>query len=416
MLLLDNKAIGDIVKIKENGEAVNYIIVHKGLPSSMYDSSCDGVWVLREEASEQRVWNTVKENDYANSDINRILNDTYYNAIESSIRNQIKLVKIPYRPGAGTSHEVNTGADGLPCKIFLLSGYEVGITEDQSIYYFVDGAKLAYFDLQDNNTRICNLNGTPTNWWLRMPSGNSINQAVVILADGTGNPRYGITTPEGIRPAFVLPSNLSVNSDGFVTTNSSPTITSDKTGNLGTLVEGFDCNYSVTDVDAADNVTVTLTMDDTMVKSFTATKGQQYTYSLTGNDWLKITNGSHTFKIIATDGIETTENTATFTRACNKLSTTLSAALPANDIIKTCTLKIIGAIPDDAVCVYEVTNNGNDASPVWEDCTDRVKNGSNHVFNNKTAENGFAFNFRITIHRGLSNAGGYIIKVSGGFA
>ena len=46
---LSTKAIGSIVKLKENGTLVDYIVVHKGRPSSIYDASCDGVWLLRKE-------------------------------------------------------------------------------------------------------------------------------------------------------------------------------------------------------------------------------------------------------------------------------------------------------------------------------------------------------------------------------
>lgn len=45
-----------------------------------------------------------------------------------------------------------------------------------------------------------------------------------------------------------------------------------------------------------------------------------------------------------------------------------------------------------------------------------VKNKVNYVFFNKTAEAGFAFNFKVGVKRGDSNTGGYITKVSGKFA
>ena len=46
---LSTKAVGSIVKIKENGKFVDYIVIHQGLPSSMYDASCNGTWLLRKE-------------------------------------------------------------------------------------------------------------------------------------------------------------------------------------------------------------------------------------------------------------------------------------------------------------------------------------------------------------------------------
>ena len=41
---LGAKAVGSIVKIKVNGAAKDFIIVHQGKPSSVYDDSCNGTW------------------------------------------------------------------------------------------------------------------------------------------------------------------------------------------------------------------------------------------------------------------------------------------------------------------------------------------------------------------------------------
>lgn len=89
--------------------------------------------------------------------------------------------------------------------------------------------------------------------------------------------------------------------------------------------------------------------------------------------------------------------------------------MPADAPITLCVLSVAGSIPLDADYSVKVTNNGNDPEPVWEDCTAAVKNGVNHVFANETAENGFAFNFRVEVERGASGLGGYITSVQGGF-
>ncbi len=89
--------------------------------------------------------------------------------------------------------------------------------------------------------------------------------------------------------------------------------------------------------------------------------------------------------------------------------------MAADDQISICVLSVIGLIPADAEYKVEVTNNANDETPVWEDCTTAVKTGANYVFENKTAANGFAFNFRLTAERGPSGEGGYITSVQGGF-
>ncbi len=418
--ILDSKNVGDIVKVMENGAMVNYLIIHKGKPSSMYDNSCDGIWLLREAPLAARIWdgaNGVYNNDYENSDINAWLNGEFLNTIESKTRAAIKTVKIPFKKGAGDAETgVQSGSNGLSCKAFLISGAEVGFPtdlEDEERFY-KDGYYLPYFS--DRTHRIAKSGGRAVEWWLRSAETNYDGGVWYVNSNGvydTFSRNTFATAP--VRPAFILPAYVMVTSDGLVSLNNIPVITSDKTGDLGTLTSGFTCKYSINDDDAADPLTVTLMLDSTTIKTFKAEKGTQYTYSLTGNDWLKITNGSHKFTILATDGKDTVTSTATFTRARRKAMITLASALPADDIIRFCYLKVKGALPMDTVLNCEVTNNADDPAPVWEDCTVKVKSESVYIFKNNTAENGFAFNFRVTIDRGASGTGGYITQISGGF-
>ena len=418
MAYLGDKNVGDIVKIKEDGVAVNYLIVHKGKPSSLYDNSCDGVWLLREKTHSKQAWDGTSssyENDYENSDIEAWLNSTFLNTIDEKIRAAIKTVKIPFKKGVGNaSTGVYSGANGLSCKAFLLSGYEVGFTQSDNPYLPVDGAKLSYFS--DNASRIGkDSTDTAVSRWLRSPYTRNATNVFYVSTDGSCRNEYSYYSTVAVRPAFVLPSSLLVGEDGTVSTNTLPTITSDKTGDLGTLTDGFTCNYSVNDADASDSVSVTLDLDGTQISTFTATKNQQETYTLGGNEWLKVTNGEHTFTINASDGKDAATNAITFTRNLTELTVTLAQPFPADDVISACALNVEGSIPADAVCKYEVTNNALDTEPVWEDCTKKSQAGFSYVFTNKSAENGFAFNFRVTISRGASGSGGYITSISGGF-
>ncbi|MBP1562359.1 MAG: hypothetical protein J6C38_01410 [Oscillospiraceae bacterium] len=418
MAYLGDKAVGDIVKIKEDGTAVNYIIVHKGKPSEMYDDSCDGVWVLREKTHSQRAWHgtssSTSSNDYENSSIESWLNGDFLNTIDEKIREAIKTVIIPYRKGSGTSMTVQSRVNGLSCKAFLLSGYEVGFTRSNNQYLPIDGAKLSYFS--DINSRIGkNSTDTAVDWWLRSPNTRDDASGFFSLTNGSLGGSNTFYSSVAARPAFILPTSLSVDDDGNVSANNPPTITADKTGDIGTLDSGFSCNYSVDDADESDSVSVTLDLDGTQISTFTATKNQQETYTLGGDDWLKVTNGEHTFTISASDGKDTATSTIIFTRNLTELTVTLAQPFPADDVISACALNVEGSIPADAVCKYEVTNNALDTEPVWEDCTKKSQAGFSYVFTNKTAENGFAFNFRVTISRGESGSGGYITSISGGF-
>lgn len=414
MATLGDLNIGDKIQIKENGVKQNYIIVHKGKPSGIYDDSCDGVWLLREKTHSTRAWHgtsgSTSSNDYENSDIEAWLNGDFLNTIDEKIRAEIKTVKIPFKKGVGNaSTGVYSGANGLSCKAFLLSNYEVGFTQSGNQTLPVDGAKLSYFS--DNNSRIGkDSTNTAASWWLRSPYPGNATSVFLVYTDGSDTNIGSISSAIAVRPAFVLPSSLSLSYF-----NNAPTIVSDKSGDLGTIDGGFTCTYSVDDADADDNVTVSLKMDDNVISSFSAVKQQNETFTLEGNDWLKITDGTHSFTINASDGKDIVTNEIVFTRDCKKTVFSLESPMPADDVISVCSLKIKGLIATDTILTCEVTNNANDTTPVWEDCTAKVKAEMVYTFKNKSAENGFAFNFRISAQRGASGAGGYITSIEGGF-
>lgn len=419
---LSTKAVGSTVKLKVNGTAREFLIVHQGRPSTLYDSSCDGTWLLMKDIYENRQWHSSNSNSYKASTIHTYLNGTFLNLFEADIREAIKQVKIPYVNGTANA-AVASGANGLSCKIFLLSGYEVGFRTSDNQYFPVDGAKLSYFDAGTgttaNNKRIAKLNVSATRWWLRSPLTNNSNYAWYVYSSGGCN-FSGCSGSYGIRPALVLPSNLLVSDDGSVQTNTPPTITSTSGSsgvNLGTKSAAFSFKYTPSDADG-DKLTVTEKLDGVTKKTRSnVTSGTQLTFECasTAAEFQKILNGSHTITIEVSDGQEKATFTATFTKAVTQATITLDEPLAVEGDITVAILAVTGEIPVDADYTVEVTNNAKDSSPVWQDATTEVKNGTNIVFENHTNTNGAAFNFRITVKRGSSNTSGYISGVSGAF-
>ena len=611
---LSSKAIGSTIKLKVNGSARNFIVVHQGKPSSVYDDSCNGTWLLMQDIYENRAWHSSNTNDYANSTIHSYLNSTFLNLFESNIKNAIKQVKLPYRKGSGTSTTVTSGSNGLSAKIFLLSATETSF--DFSYMPSGEGAELAYFkgcaDNSSDSKRVAYLNGSATYWWLRSPYCSLFVSALCVVSNGDwGN--NDCSNSYGIRPALILPSTLLVSDDGTVSTNTAPstpgsisvpssimggtnisiswakssdaesnlagykverstnggsswsqiyqgtatsttnnvafgttsvmyrvkaydteglesgwrtssqvtvvnnnapsappsiavpndvkggstlviswtaasdsdgnlsgyilerstdggssytqvykgnaltytdtitkgwstvmyrvkaydsynaqsgyttstkrtvdnntapTITTSSAANLGTKSSGFTISYSVDDKDAGDTLTVTEKLDGTTKRTYTATRKTTNSFAVTGEYFQKITNGSHTMTVTVTDGKATVTKTFTFTKAVTAASITLAKPMEADAQITLCAITVGGLIPADAVFKVEVTNNGKDSSPVWEDATTEARNGRNHLFTNQTAANGFAFNFRVTAERGASGESGYIASIQGGF-
>ena len=222
---LGAKAVGSIVKIKVNGAAKDFIIVHQGIPDAgIYDASCDGTWVLMKDIYENRQWHRTNTNDYAGSTTHSYLNSTFLNLLEPNIKRAIKQVKLPYRKGSGSSETVTSGSNGLSAKIFLLSAAETSFSH--AYMPSGEGTELAYFkgcaDDSSDSKRVAYFGRFADFWWLRSPSCSGYsNYALYIGSDG-GLDDYLSPSSYGIRPAFVLPSTLLVSDDGTVSTNTAP--------------------------------------------------------------------------------------------------------------------------------------------------------------------------------------------------
>ena len=214
-------AVGSTVKIKVNGSSKDFIIIHQGIPNtSIYDASCNGTWLMMKDVYEMRQWHSSNSNSYKASTIHAYLNGTFLNLVDSSVRSAIKTVKIPYVNGTGSGGSVASGSNGLSAKIFLLSSYEVGFSFSDSRYTpYEEGVKLNYFiagkSTDAKNRRNGKYNGTNALWWLRSPYTKGINSAWNVCPN-VGYTSYDCTRENGIRPAFVLPSETLVDKNSNV--------------------------------------------------------------------------------------------------------------------------------------------------------------------------------------------------------
>ena len=400
---LGNKATGSIIKIKENGTLVDFYVAKHD-----YESGLNGTGrtlVVRKDCFDTRQWHTSNVNAYASSAIDAWLNGTYKAMLDADIRGVLGTTKFYYTPGNGT-----TSVTTLQRAVFLLSVTELGKTAS---YANTEGSALPIA----STLQIAYKDGSAVVQWTRSPFTGSTNYAYYLSTSGNVN-SYNCSNTYGSRPAFTLPSNLSVSDDGTVSVNSVPTITSSTANgaNLGTKTAGFNFQYVVNDTDG-DTVTVKEYLDNVLKRSYTATRGATNTFqAVTTANFQTVLNGAHTLKVVANDGKEdSAAYSVTFTKSVTTASVTLTTPLTADDEIAVMVMTLVGSIPDDANLEVLVTNNANDTNPVWEDATADIKAGVNHVFTNKTAVNGFAFNFKLTVSRGASGQGGYISNIGGAF-
>ena len=199
-----------VLKFGVDGTPREFIIVQQGLPSDIYDASCDGTWLLMKDNFERHAWNAITSNAYESSTVNDYLNDSFLYLLDSDVQKIIKQVKVPYHKGEGNTGSVLSGGNGLLCKIFQLSGYEVGFTSVINNYIPVAGSVLAYFNglAAIDEKRIAKYNGNANAWWLRDPYTGDNRKAWQVTTSGGSSSNYVTRDVVCIRPAFILPSNL----------------------------------------------------------------------------------------------------------------------------------------------------------------------------------------------------------------
>ncbi|WP_317380456.1 DUF6273 domain-containing protein [uncultured Intestinimonas sp.] len=199
---------GDIVNLPVKGIMTSHIVVQVGNPDpAMYDASCDGVWLLRQNIVENGQWNSTNVNTLKGSTIMTTMQG-YVTDYDSTVQAAIQTVKIPYCVGGGDT-TVNTLANGLECKMFPLGGYEVGFTTINNSSFPVDGAVLAYFKgtASTDSKRISYFNGSASQWWLRSLYTGNTSDVWCVTYNG-GNEHLAPNNSRATRPCFLLPTTF----------------------------------------------------------------------------------------------------------------------------------------------------------------------------------------------------------------
>lgn len=222
IMQMSDLEIGQVILLNLNNTSWYWRVVHQGRPSSLYDESCNGTWLLMKDIYNDTTWAHSSNNIYENSRVYSYLNANFLDLFDLNIRTAIKQVKIPYRKNGGSSGTDQNGENGLSVKAFLLSGSEVGFTISDDSDFPTDGAKLDYFELGDSKSarskRIATLNSETSRWWLRSPSTSDTSRVWYIYTDGSFR-SSSATTSRGLRPAIILPSDMRVTDDMLLPAN-----------------------------------------------------------------------------------------------------------------------------------------------------------------------------------------------------
>ena len=215
--------------------------------------------------------------------------------------------------------------------------------------------------------------------------------------------------------AYTAYSGYTTSTTRTVNNNTPPVIVCELSDSLGVQNQSISIPYRVTDVDN-DLVTVTEKIDGKVVRSYQAVLGQQGAMTIDAVAFQKVLNGVHTIEITAVDpkGAKAVRSFS-FTKAVHACSITLAEPMQADAIVTRTALSLLKEIPGGAEYQVLVTNNANDDNPVWEDVTATTRAGYNHLFENKVAQKGFAYNLMVTARRGVGGLPGYIASIGGAF-
>lgn len=199
--LLSTKVAGSIIKIKESGSPVEFIVCKHDYESELNGSG--RTLVVRKDCYDKRQWHSSNVNVYATSDIDGWFNSTYKNLLDAEIRGAIGTTKFKYTPGNG-----NNTVSTLERAIFSLSVTELGKAPS---YANKEGTALSIA----SSLQIAYLNGSAAAQWTRSPFRNSKDFACHLVSDGNVDASY-CASSYGSRPAFTLPSNALVDDSGNV--------------------------------------------------------------------------------------------------------------------------------------------------------------------------------------------------------
>lgn len=186
---------GTLIKMNESGAPVEFYVAKIN-----YEEGLNGagrVLVVRKDTYDDRVWDNGNVNAYASSDLDSWFNSTYKNMLDADIRSLIGTTKIRYTPGNG-----NNTVGTLERAIFALSLTELG---QSHTYANTEGSALPI----TSTLRIAYRNGSATTQWTRSPNTNRTNVAWW-LNSGGGIYDSVCNGSGGSRPAFTLPSTITV--------------------------------------------------------------------------------------------------------------------------------------------------------------------------------------------------------------
>ena len=204
------------------------------------------------------------------------------------------------------------------------------------------------------------------------------------ITDNINTVQYRVCSVKGILQSEEYKTAATV----VVQDNYPPFISGDNTA-LGNTATRIKYKYTVYDGDDV-NVTVKEYVNTTLLRTYTATGSQENTLEIDLITWNGLPVGDNTIKIVV---IDDNNATATQTKHFNKIGGVIEFEyVPFGNQIavrpKAINVQLDLVAPLDAKIQVLASNNANDTQPVWDNITTAVLSKHNHVFTNKSKEQG----------------------------
>ena len=214
MATLGSKAVGSIVKIKEDGVLVDFYVAKHD-----YESGLNGAGrtlVVRKNGYDLRHWAVRGTYQYIDSSLASFNNSTYKSKLPPDIQKAM-----------GTTKFYCAGRDSAGVIVAEASVFQLSVTElggSMSAEGYIEGSRLPIA----GTLAIAHYNGAACEQWTRTQNSKYTNYAWAMTATGSSS-KVVVDKDYCSRPAFTLPATLMVSDSGEVTTNTAPTTPSSLT-------------------------------------------------------------------------------------------------------------------------------------------------------------------------------------------
>lgn len=187
--------------------------------------------------------------------------------------------------------------------------------------------------------------------------------------------------------------------------------------NLGTIEDKVSHSFSITDVEG-DAIKAWVYLDSEHQKAYeTVEDGKNYTFTIEGEEFLKLTPGTHALRIVAEDaqGMRS-QRVISFNRKVTRLLAEFREPIVTDAAARKVFIVPNWKLANGATGTIYACNNAFDDVPTWEDITSMSTAGLDYQFKNaKRTADKWGVSIKIVVERGAAILDSYVYGVGGAF-